>query len=280
MSQDVFDEFDEVFDDDFDPLADAVVDGDDVDFPVGTGENIAAPGADCHVRPVPEHDERPAEVRTAELFEAMPGRRKTLRAILAHCVEPCPVREVEDYIAELKRLDRSVYTANDLMALLVRAGAVERVGADGGLYREEHLEPRTVVVDGVEYLEAQTPAPAFWRTTPAAVRLLADDNPQARVEALFEEEGVYLPIFKRILTLASGRDGVSAAAIAKAVDGDPLLQSPRYYASRFVEKLNLADALGWQGKTWAITQVGRDALASLDSVEDPASDVIAADLEA
>ena len=110
--------------------------------------------------------------------------------------------------------------------------------------------------------------------------MIVADDPEGRTEQLFEEEDAYLPIFKRILTLCSAAGGASAKQIAKACDTDPLLQNPRYYSSRFVEKLNKSDALTWAGKTWELTQTGREALVQLESVDDPASAEILANLEA
>ena len=272
-------DLDAALDEGYDPLADDELADEDVDFPVGDGSNLHA-AERPEVTPVPAHDERPAAQRTAELFEHMAARRKTLLAILEKCREKQPVREVADYIVELKRRDRSVYSANDFCSLLERAGAIERVGEDGASYEEVELEPKTVVVDGVEYLEPQTPPPAFWVTTQAGLDVLAADDPEGRTERIFEDEGDYLPIYRRILTLCSAAGGAAAKDIAKACDSDPLLQKPRYYSSRFVEKLNRSDALAWAGKTWELTETGREALAQLEGVEDPASDDIRAGLEA
>ena len=71
----------------YDPLEDNEFAGDeDVDYPVGDGSNLkSVPGPS--VKPVAEHDERPASERTAELFSHMAARRKTLIAILRACRE-------------------------------------------------------------------------------------------------------------------------------------------------------------------------------------------------
>jgi hypothetical protein len=189
------------------------------------------------------------------------------------------VVDVTAYIGDLKKRDRSVYSANDLTNLLERAGAIERVDADGAPYATEELEPKVVVVDGVEYLEPRTPPAAFWRATATGLEAFADDDPDARIQGLFESEGHYLPIMRRILTVCSAADGATAHAIAKAVDGDPLLAKPRYYSSRFVEKLNQAEALEWSGSSWTLTDAGRCALADLANVDDPASDELAATID-
>ena len=257
-------------DDDFDPLAGPDFEAEDIDFPVADAND--GEGSAPHVAPVPDHDERPADVRLAELFDEMVNRRKTLLAILDYCREAQPVREVADYIGELKLRDKSVFSANDFTSLLQRAGGLERVGEDGEKYVEVELEPKTVVVDGVEYLEPQTPPPAFWRTTQAGAAFVDADDPDARLQQVFEEESTYLPIYRRILTLCHVTGGADARRIAKEVDSDPMLQNPRYYSSRFVEKLKLNDALVWQDKTWVVTDLGLMALDQLKDVEDVASD--------
>ena len=258
-------DIDDALDEVYDPLADEGLDDDDeLDFPVAGGDNLKL--QESHVAPVPEHDVRPASVRIAELFNGMQARRKTLLAILKHCKEQQPVFDVADYIGVLKERDHSVYSANDFCNLLEHAGAIERVDQDGEPYREVELEPNIVVVDGVEYLEPNTPPPAFWRTTQAGLDYAQADDPQAQIQQIFEEEPIYLPIYKQVLTMCAESDGATAKALAKSIDSDPLLKRPRYYSSRFVEKLNRAGALEWAGKTWHITDSGLIALDSLANV--------------
>ena len=92
----------DALDEGYDPLADIdFADDEDVDYPVGDGANLKQAGLP-EVEPVPAHDARPASERTAELFSRMATRRKTLLAILRKCQEKQPVRDVVDYICDLK----------------------------------------------------------------------------------------------------------------------------------------------------------------------------------
>ena len=120
-----------------------------------------------------------------------------------------------------------------------------------------------MVVDGVEYLEPDTPPAAFWHTTEAGTLCVEQDDPAGRIQQTLDEELLYLPIYRQVLELCARPEGASAREMAKLIDSDPLLKSPRYYSSRFVERLNVAGALQWEGKAWRTTDAGLEALATL-----------------
>lgn len=212
-------------------------------------------------------DDRPAKERIAELMSAMEPHRKVLFSILAACPEPRPVSEVNALVDELQQNNYSVYTAANLCALLERAGAIERVTPDGAPADNLDAEPKVVVVDGVEYLEAREPVQVCWLITDAGRAALEADKPFERLRSLFEEDAVYLAIYQRILTMCTAGGGAQISAINEAVNCDPLLQEPRLYASHFIDKLEECDALAWQ-KTWSTTEVGRAGLELLDAVAD------------
>ena len=67
--------------------------------------------------------------------------------------------------------------------------------------------------------------------------------------------------------LAQNQDGLPLSKIADAVDDDPLVQKPRFYAGHFLERLERADAVQWRD-AWCITQIGRESLEQLEDVED------------
>ena len=279
LGQDFTLDDDLLLDDEFDPLADAGFgDDEELDFPVADGANPKLEGKP-EAAAVPAADARPAEERLAELFSRMAPRSKTLTRILAFCSEPKRVGDVCEYIEGLRKNDRSVYTTSDLSGLLERAGGLERVDAQGRPYVEKKVQPKTVVVDGVAYLEPGEPEPMFWVASEAGRALVEADDPDARSQQLLEEEVAYLPIIKRILTLCSGSAGATAKAIAREVDKDPLLARPRYYSSRFVEKLHGCDALLWEGKAWKATELGLSLLGQLDGVQDDRSEVLAGGLD-
>lgn len=204
-------------------------------------------------------DERPADERTDELLTTMAPRRAVLLAILAQCREAQPVAAVNAHVDDLQKHNFSVYSAANLCTLLERAGALERVTADGEPAEQVDLEPQTVVVDGVEYLEAREPLETFWRTTEAGLRALEADKPLERLRELLEQDAAYEDIYARILTLCAAEGGATTSSINDAVDHDPLVQQPRLYGPHFVDRLEKCGALIWQS-TWVTTEVGRAAL--------------------
>ena len=130
----------------------------------------------------------------------------------------------------------------------------------------------TVVVDGVEYLEAAEPVEVFWRITEPGQAKLDSDKPTERLRALLEEDAAYAVIYKRILALCAAENGAATPVINGKVDNDPLVQKPRLYAPHFVDKLEQCDALEWR-KAWFTTETGKQGLEMLaDVVDESAAD--------
>lgn len=212
-------------------------------------------------------DERPAEERIADLLKAMAPRRKVLLSVLSYCEEPQPVARVNALVDELQEHNFSVYNAANLCTLLEKAGALARVTADGEPAEDIELEPQVVVVDGVEYLEASEPVEVCWVATDAGRGAVEADKPLERLCDLLEQDAVYRVIYKRILTLCAAEGGAKVPAINAAVDKDPLVQKPRFYAPHFIDKLEKCDALTWKN-AWITTQVGHAGLEMLADVHD------------
>ena len=259
--------------DDFDPLQDSTEDAAE-DAAETFGESVptatnTATRPDNGQTPLAAPEKKPAEERTANLLASMAPHRKTLLGILSFCAEAQPVASVNELVEKLKEHNYSVYSAADLCSLLEKAGALERMTADGKDAEDTETEPRTVVVDGVEYLEPAKAPETFWVATDAGKAAVEADKPLDRLRELLESDGTYKVIYKRILNLCAKEGGVTTNEINAAVDDDPIAQKPRYYAPRFVDKLEKCDALAWEG-AWTITEVGERALEILADVEDSA----------
>lgn len=207
-------------------------------------------------------DDRPAQERIADLFAAMAPRRRTLLGILSFCAEPRPVSRVNELVDQMQENNFSVYTAANLCALLEKAGALVRVDASGESMEDLQAKPQIIVIDGIEYLEAQEAPEIHWLSTEEGNTVVAEDRPLDRLKALFEEDNLYQPIYQQILALCAAEGGTTMPDIGAAVDSDPLLQKPRFYASHFIDKLEKCDAVVWR-KTWGITEIGQAGLETL-----------------
>ena len=250
--------------DGFDPLEDfeddaAETEGraDEFVATVSAAEDALAHDDDKPVAPAT--CEKPAEERIADLLKAMAPRRTVLLGILTACDEPQPASAVNARVDELQENNFSVYSAANLCSLLEKAGAIERVTAEGEPAENIEAEPQTVVVDGVEYLEAREPVEIYWRITEPGRAALEADKPLERLRALLDEDAAYAPIYQRILRLCAADGGTTTPTINNAVDHDPLVQKPRFYAPHFVDRLEKCDALVWK-KAWCITDIGRTGL--------------------
>lgn len=128
-----------------------------------------------------------------------------------------------------------------------------------------------VAEDGVEYLDIQPAAETQWVATAEGLAFVNAKDPMAAVKNLFEAEAPYLPIFKRALTMAAADGGTTLPKLEEAIDEDPLVQEPRFYAPYFAELLEQCDALEWRSG-WHASDIGMQALELLADVADPASD--------
>ena len=155
MSDSTFDlSFDSELDE-FDPLEDTGADDDENEGGDYTAISSAtdAPAQQLEA----ESDNRTPAERIDDLFKSMAPRRKVLLGILSFVQEPQTAEAVNAHVDELQQDNFSVYTAANLCNLLERAGAIERITADGQPADDTENDPKTVVVDGVEYLEAAEP---------------------------------------------------------------------------------------------------------------------------
>lgn len=215
-------------------------------------------------------DDRPAEERIRALFTAMAPRRSVLLGILSFCTEAQPVSAVTAHIDALQDNNFSVYSPANLCALLENAEALECVTPDGNPAPQGELEPKVVVIDGVKYLEPAEPIQVCWLTTTDGRAYLEEDKPLDRLLELLASEASYAVIYQRILMLTAQEQGATTAEIGEAVDDDPLVQKPRFYAAHFVDRLEKCEALLWK-KTWCITEIGEEGLKALASMIETAS---------
>ena len=239
-------------------LAPELIDDEDI---IDGAETEVLPREAEKVR-VPEKPEPDAATRIATLFAEMEYRRRVLKGALAYCGTPRTSLEINAFIDEAQKYNRSVYTSANLCTLLMGAGALARVDADGNPYEDGMNEPALVEVDGAKFWRVTEPPAALWATTEAGAAFLAGDDTEAALRATIAEEPQYRGIYLRVLSLCDGEGGAATPVLADAVDADPVLANPRMYVQYFIDRLEKAGALDWRG-AWMTTGFGKTLLAEL-----------------
>lgn len=204
------------------------------------------------------------EKRTRILFNQMATQKSVLLKILAICATPIPVESAYDQIEDARKSHSSVFDSETLCSLLEQAGALERVDESGELLTREDSCVHTVIENGVEYLAPAPCKQAYWQTTRVGRTYIAADNPTERLRILFEEDAHYIPIYKQIFALCLRAGGATTPDISTCVDGSPLLQNPRCYATKFIDRLERAGGIEWKS-AWVATECGSQFLKELES---------------
>ncbi len=252
---------------DFDPLDDLAFDEDIDDDstlsegPFGMPSPDAAPAFQGKLESFADKDT--AEERISALFDQMPTLQKILYGILRLCEAPSRAEDIDAAIEDLKRHHHCVYSPSTFCSLLERAGAIEKVDETGQSLEDFEQEPQMIEVDGTTYWVVAPPPCVFWKLTDAGLAQLEGHKPFEAIQACFDDEPLYADIFKTILELCGQKGGTTVKAIGDAVEDEPAAQEPRRYAMYFIDKLERAGALDWNG-AWTTTEEGKRFLSQID----------------
>ena len=208
----------------------------------------------------------PVAEELGKLIATMPDRYETLAGVIRFAERPKPLDSVASKADELQANNRSAFSGMSLCRLLERCGALSRTTVEGDPYPQDAAEPKKVMIDGVAYIEPATPPTVCWTADPEALRVVNADNPEGRMESLFESEPEYLHVYKFILSAASAPEGAKTKEIGAVVDKDQATQSPRKYTGRFTDRLRMCGALAWTGHEWRTTEIGLKGLVMLEAV--------------
>lgn len=224
--------------------------------------------------PTPVVEEVPAEERIAAMFRGMPGLEKLLAHIIEYCEEQ---KDSEDVLAELATTRGSavtLYSDDVICANLLRAGAFDMIvleddeeaatealaseGADENAAEADELDADDAPASDTQRVEL---ARFAYIATPEGLEAAAQVRAEVPVaqEKLYESDGMYLPIYLRILEAASNGEGLSKKVIDAMVDKDPICANPRRYSGYFVKALEAAEAMRFDS-LWYITDYGKQFL--------------------
>ena len=210
-------------------------------------------------------DDRPAELRIADLFDSLPGCRGVLLGIVEACREQRLEQDVVDIVDGLQEAHHSVYSGFAFCRMLEKAGALEHVRENGDPYHEESLQPITIVEDGVEYIQAAEPPASFWRSTADGLAFAEADDPGKRAQDVVRGDEAYASIYKFILEECS-QGSASGKDLSAVIDAHPLTQEPRLFAMHFIKKLEDVGVIEWNG-TWSVPDKAAVSLGWLDDIQ-------------
>lgn len=244
-----------VIDDDFDPLADLSLDDGERD---DAEADYLPPIPDAEKSVVPPVASLPVAERIEKLLTGIPGQQFRLLHAVAFCAEPKTMDEVVADLDAAYPAATSVYGAAQVVRLLARDGALERI--------EDEVDDAGTVdaaapIEEGDFISVKLAASCRYRATQAGLDAVAAHvNESLVVEKIVEDER-YLPIFQRVLEMTAREGGCPTKELDQAVDGDPLCQEPRRFCGFFRGKLEETGAIEWRD-SWTITELGRSVLAS------------------
>lgn len=195
---------------------------------------------------------------TRQLLEDMPGRRRAVVLLLAYLRDAHTPEAVRAEIARIQAHDASAYSAGSYCMLLEEAGAIERLAIDGAVLSNERQSPEVVEEDGGRFYKPGPKLAFMWKVTQAGAQVLRENDPDVLIDTLMETDGKYRDIYARIMRMCT-QQGCPISVLNDAVDLDPLVQEPPLKASHFVERLEKAGVLAWDG-LWMTTDAGIDWL--------------------
>lgn len=256
-----------VIDDDFDPLADLELAGEDEQ----PETDYLPPIPDAELSRVPERVELPAAVRIDKLLKGIPGQQfRILRAVECCADEP---KDMDTVVADVEAAyptKTSVYDVPQIVQLLVRAGALERLGAEADASVEGEPVSGDTGAQGTAFESATaaddyivvTPAPpSLYRATREGLDAVAARKSEKLIVQTITEEERYLPLYERIFELAGREGGCPTKELDQAIDHDPLCEEPRRFCGYFLGRLEETGAVCWRD-AWVVTDLGRAVLES------------------
>ena len=235
----------------------------------------------------------PAE-KVAKAIKGMPGQKKLLLHIVDFCREERADSEIVEEIVAFEHGGVNVYRPETIVSILEQCGAlrqtnkpVEPNSDDPDASEDAGFEPaenapdapsaddaategespaesaKTDLGDGGKpqeaYLQVTKPEPARYQATEEGLAAVEAEDPSARFEQFMEMNAVYAPIFRTILEHCDCDGGQTKKELDALVDHDPLCKKPRRFSGYFIDKLEDADAIAFEG-TWRTTEQGRAML--------------------
>lgn len=199
-------------------------------------------------------------------------------ACLEACLEEAPYREIEDSLADLPVMHRSIQTPHTLIDLLVKAGAIERIEVPEEEAAEEESAGAIDIDEAADGESSETdttdeavdqPIDYLLKTTEEGRAALEEFSCEKLFTKLLAQEpsGFHDAYYTVLKTCEPGArlDDVKQAFGTVKVDApaDPErgFEAKSVYPEYFISKLEATGAIQWN-KRWEITESGQRILAS------------------
>lgn len=158
-----------------------------------------------------------------------PALRRVLYEILVFCETMKPLSAVEREILSFPEMKSALQTPQTIVSWLVQVGGIQQVAAKGN--------------------------ESIWLTTPAGRKVTQVEAPADRMARLLAQEPRYRAVYFRVLQACKAPK--TRFDLEAMLDAEPVLESPKVYASYFIEALERAGGLEWSGR-WRTTQAGKE----------------------
>lgn len=241
-------------DDDFDPLADLNLDDSERDE---AEIDYLPPIPDADKSVVPPVVPLTAEERIEKLLAGIPGQQFRILHAVEFCAEPRSMDEIVEDLNAAYPNTTSVYGAAQIVQLLERDGALERIACE-----EEAAASTLEAPEPEDGFIVVTPAsPCRYQATQAGLDAVAAHVSEGLVIRKITEDERYLPLFQRVLEMTAREGGCPTKELDQVIDPDPLCAEPRRFCGFFRGKLEETGAIEWRD-AWTITSLGRTVLES------------------
>ena len=207
------------------------------------------------------------EQRIERLFANMYSYKRDLLAVIAGCKTPCSFDQISKLIAHTQKSAQSVYAAESILDMLIDAGALERVTAQGTPYVQTKVDPNEVERDGRVYLTIAEPPEAFWQATPAGLQALKKYDSMKAVEELFSKQPDFLSSYAVLLRLCARDEGANIKTLKEIVNERPEIIGHKKTAQFLLENLSQAGVLAYDAdcKVWRTNKTGDSILRLLET---------------
>lgn len=178
-----------------------------------------------------------AEDRVAKLLAGEPAYRSALYKILVLCQTPRTASEVEEAVRAFPEMKVPFQSPQTLLSWLAGAGAIAQVSLPQGRGREEEKG---------------------WQTTEAGRKAAEREDPGRRLAELLGEQARYREVYLAVLRFCEAPR--TRVEVERLLDGNPLLEEPKVYASYFLQNLEARGGVEWVDNRWRTTEAGKGLL--------------------